>query len=174
MERWLPVRGFEGSYEVSDHGRVRSLPRAVRCRGNKQRMLSGKVVKGRVGKNGYIEVALQRRPHIEYVLAHRLVLETFKGSAPEGCEARHRDGDRLNNTLDNLLWGTRVDNMADQYVHGTRIMGETHPNAVFNGELVRWIRESPQSSYEIAKVLGVNHTNTWRVKTGKTWQHVSP
>lgn len=113
-ERWRPIPGYEGAYEASDQGRIRSLSR-VTDRGRRWR---GKIMSPSQMRNGYWVVTLWRAGHQRTALVHRLVLSAFEG-ASQGAEGRHVDGDQNNNRLDNLAWGTHSDNQFDQVAHGT-------------------------------------------------------
>lgn len=117
IERWLPVVGFEGSYEVSDLGRVRSLDRVEiwrrTIRGQYiegERHFKGKILVPTPKEAGHMHVQLGRNNRF-YV--HHLVLTAFVGPAPAGMECLHWDDDPANNVLDNLRWGTRSENLAD-------------------------------------------------------------
>lgn len=112
-ESWRPVVGMEGLYEVSDAGRVRSLPRqtASGVHGGGIRKLS-------LDTNGYLTVKLSRDGKPTNYRVHKLVTAAFLGPCPEGQEVRHWDGDHANAALTNLLYGTRAENMADQRRHG--------------------------------------------------------
>jgi len=113
-ERWLPVPGYEGSYEVSSLGRVRSLDR-ISASG---RPCKGIVLSQMEAHGGYRQVNLHRAGQTTH-LVHRLVMLAFVGPAPEGMEVRHRNGDPADSTLANLAWGTHLENMRDQREHGT-------------------------------------------------------
>lgn len=116
MERWLPIVGFEGLYEVSDQGRVRAFPR-LRSRGG--------IRKPYANKKGHMRVDLYREGrHKRYV--HRAVLEAFVGPCPDGMEGCHSDGDPSNNHLGNLRWDTQSGNWADARKHGTARIRDTH------------------------------------------------
>jgi hypothetical protein len=107
-EKWLPVVGFEGLYEVSDHGRVYSL-------------WQDKLVKPHVGtKVGHLRVSLKPPVGGEYKgkYIHTLVLEAFVEPRPDGMEACHNDGVAGNNRLENLRWDTHAANMMDIVRHG--------------------------------------------------------
>lgn len=117
QERWLPVVGYEGRYEVSDLGRVRSLSR-VRSHGRKWR---GRVLQPWAMPRGYLVVNLWFDNKQQPSLVHRLVLSAFIGPAPEGTEGRHGDGNPANNNLTNLSWGTHSENQLDQVAHGTHV-----------------------------------------------------
>jgi len=116
-ERWLPVVGFEGVYEVSDLGRVRGVPRA-NSRGDR---LPGKVLRGVRHSAGYMKVHLRREGRSHNLYVHRLVLTAFVGPCPLGMEALHRDGDPANGSLANLHWGTHAENVSDIIRHGRHL-----------------------------------------------------
>lgn len=108
-ERWKPVVGFEGRYEVSNLGRVRSL-----------RPKREKVLRPSPDTNGgYFRVVLYSGSKRRHVLVHRLVLGAWKGAPAEGQEARHLNNDRTDNRVTNLAWGTRSDNIADMHRAGS-------------------------------------------------------
>jgi hypothetical protein len=114
-ERWLPVSGYHGFYEVSDHGRVRSLPRTS---------TRGGILKASPSKQrGHMYVSLCREGKQKSFTVHSLVMKAFVGAPPPCQEIRHLDGDPSNNHLDNLKYGTRGENNLDQVLHGT------HPEA---------------------------------------------
>lgn len=107
---WAPIPGFEGRYEASDTGLIRSLDRTIETQRGSRR-IKGRVLKpGRLGHSNHLHVVLDGR--IDRTV-HSLVLEAFVGPAPDGMEARHRDDDPRNNALANLTWGTRSQNSYD-------------------------------------------------------------
>jgi HNH endonuclease/NUMOD4 motif len=112
-ETWRPVPGFEGLYEVSNFGRVRSLGRPSR---NGIRSFSPRMLRPGPSNYGHLSVVLGRR---NTRMVHQLVLQAFVGSRPLGMEVRHLDGDPTNNRLENLCWGTRTENIHDAMRHGT-------------------------------------------------------
>jgi len=115
-ERWLPVIGYEGLYEVSDLGRVRSITHTDRL----NRLHPGKVLSQFKMTDGYLAVGFTNRPGNR---VHHLVLEAFHDLRPDGTEARHLNGNHLDNRAANLKWGTKSENNRDQVHHGT------HPKA---------------------------------------------
>lgn len=125
-EQWRPIPGYEGSYEASDHGRVRSIDRVVEKVIRGKRVLNkckGRVLKPLRSGHHYAHVCLSGEAR--YI--HDLVLRAFRGPRPAEMECRHLDGDSLNNRLDNLAWGTISENRLDQVRHGThRHAGKTH------------------------------------------------
>jgi len=121
-EEWRPVVGWEGLYEVSDQGRVRSLNRTVACKFGSTKLYKGRTLTGSVNpKTGYrtatlVDAAKGRK---KYAVIHRLVLEAFVGPCPPGMECCHGDLDRSNEALSNLRWDTRSANTLDAVRHRT-------------------------------------------------------
>lgn len=106
MEVWKPVVGYEGHYEVSDAGGVRSVKRSI------VRRLS-------IDTRGYLDVNLCKDGIKKKHRVHRLVLEAFVGAAPEGADGCHNNGIKADNRATNLRWGTRQENMLDKRDHGS-------------------------------------------------------
>ena len=113
-ERWMPVVGYEGLYEVSDLGGVRSLPRLDR----KGRRVKGGLMRTPRHQFGYPMVMLKVDGKAKTRTVHSMILEAFVGPRPEGHHARHLDGNPENSTLSNLAWGTRSENQQDMARHG--------------------------------------------------------
>lgn len=112
-ERWLPVVGYEGRYDISDHGRV--LTRIGNARFTGPRPLEPAI-----DPAGRPDVILTARDGTRrHAKVHTLVLTAFVGPRPVGLVCRHLDGDPANNVLANLRWGTHKENCADRARHGT-------------------------------------------------------
>lgn len=125
-EQWRPVVGFEGSYEVSNHGRVRSLPRYVNSK-YCQRRIPGKILTPFAKTYGHLAVHLSAGKRRVNRHIHRLVMEAFVGPCPDGMECCHNNGDASDNRLTNLRWDTSASNTADVTAHGTfRPRNPTH------------------------------------------------
>ncbi|QEQ94428.1 HNH endonuclease [Mycobacterium phage Leozinho] len=116
-EEWRPVVGYEGLYEVSDRGRVRSLDRTI------QTSVDTRSYKGRVLKPqltlGYHIVSLtapgRRR---RYAKVHHLVLEAFRCPRVPGMSGCHNNGVKTDNRPENLRWDSHTENMRDTVRHG--------------------------------------------------------
>ena len=117
-EVWKPIAGYEGLYEVSNQGRVRSLDRVVTSSSGQVYARKGRTLKVSPGNVGYPVVGLSRAGVVKNRLVHRLVLETFVGPPEEGLEACHNNGVKTDNRLSNLRWGTSAENTEDIRRHG--------------------------------------------------------
>ncbi len=113
-ECWLSIAGFEGIYEVSDLGRVRSLDRMEPWM-DRTRRRRGCVLRTSPGEYGHLTVNLYRNGVARHHGVHRLVLEAFVGPCPEGMEGCHVNSDPGDNRLENLKWDTPKNNQAESH-----------------------------------------------------------
>ncbi len=125
-EEWRAAPGYEGAYEVSSLGRVRSLDRVINGRWGPH-VRRGVVLRAHTDKDGYKKVRPSLNNEARSVPVHHLVLLAFIGPRPEGHVALHKDGRPENNAASNLSWGTYSDNALDAVSHGThRQSRKTH------------------------------------------------
>lgn len=107
-EIWKDVKDYEGLYQVSNYGRVRSLNRFVSCKNNTTMFCKGKLLN--IHKNDYLFVRLYKKsvPKIKYI--HKLVAEAFIPNPNDYPQVNHKDENKLNNNINNLEWCTIVYN----------------------------------------------------------------
>lgn len=117
-ERWLPVVGYAGYYEVSNRGRVRSVARTVVYSNGAVRKYQSKILCLKQDGKGRPQVGLSRDGLTQTKRVHHLVLEAFVGLRPPGTECCHADDYPGNNWDCNLSWGSRSDNMNDRVRNG--------------------------------------------------------
>ena len=119
-ERWRPIPGYEGTYEVSDLGRVRSVDRWVSRANGGQYRRRGKVLAAHPHpRAGYPLVKLKINNAVHSATTHALVMLAFVGPRPEGLEVCHNNGDPTDNRPANLRYDTRSENRRDSVRHGT-------------------------------------------------------
>lgn len=131
-EEWRPVVGYEGRYEVSSQGRVRSVGREVKF-GDRFRVVKPRIVRQYISENGYLCVYVSREGEYKRgwdreVVVHKLVLEAFVGARPGGCWASHLDDVKTDNRLVNLVWDTPRGNIENAVRNGRRVRGFSKPN----------------------------------------------
>jgi hypothetical protein len=179
-ENWRDVPGYKGRYQVSDLGRVRSLPRTIteRCRAwrkGRTYTLSGTILKPCRLSNGYQRINLCVHGRQKGYYVHSLVLLAFVGPCPPGMECCHGDGNRMNNRLGNLRWDSRLNNAADRVRHGHSCRGERNGAAKLSTadvHAIRYLHSRGVGPTDLARQFGCNRYNIRAVAQRKTWRHV--
>lgn len=165
--------GYEGLYEVSSLGRVRSLRRVVRC-GLGQRVVPEKILSPGRGVLGYPAVLLRDGDGGALsVRIHGLVLEAFVGPRPPGAQCRHLNGDRHDARLCNLAWGSAKENALDRISHGTTTKGRALGPSKFRKmsvESVVALRDGRMTPAECARIHGVTIQAACAARNGKRWR----
>lgn len=112
-EVWKDIPGYEGRYQVSDMGRVKSLARVVRCadEGKGSRLVPARMVRLSVNSNGYLRAPLRENNITFHRLVHRLVACAFLPKPTARNVVNHKNGDRTDNRLCNLEWVTTSENL---------------------------------------------------------------
>ena len=174
-EQWLPVVGYEGYYEVSDQGRVRSLDRIIGgSRG--PRRWKGRLLK-QVKDGRYLVVDVCRDGVRSKQSVHAIVLTAFRGDCPPGKEACHWNADGTENRLSNLRWGTKKENGEDKARTGCNgYRGENFHSAKLTAQDVltidRRLRQGESCSV-LAQEFGVIYESIWKIRRGKTRRHIT-
>lgn len=149
-EEWLPVEGYEGLYEVSNFGSVRSL--------NYLHTGQVKLLKLNEGANGYFGVFLYKNKKCKRFLVHRLVAQAFIPNWFDDPQVNHRDENKHNNSVDNLEWcdgkyninyGTCIKRMVEKQSKNVLQLTKT-------GELVyEWpsINEAGRNGFEPSNIV---------------------
>ena len=127
-EIWKPIKGYEGLYEVSNLGRVKSLKRWHHPREN--------ILKNKFTTDGYYETALLKNGKYKYIRTHRIVAQTFIPNEMNKKEVNHKDGNKLNNCVDNLEWVTSSENQKHAYNLGLQTVSGA---AIINRKRIRCI-----------------------------------
>lgn len=174
-ETWKAVVGFEGVYEVSSLGRIRVLERVV------VRYLTrrAKILTGKRSWHGYHRVGLcdDRRSYTTQI--HRIVAVAFIPNPKGKPFINHKDGNKLNNSVENLEWVTASENCKHAFQSGlSKGNFKTWPNnmkARLNPRLVRRIRAMVASGVSInaeANKMGCDWKTISNIITRRTWKHV--
>jgi hypothetical protein len=186
-ENWKPVVGAENRYEVSDRGNVRSLPHVViegdgRRHPVKGRLLKPMIVTQRSGRNKpyrYRVVAIRFDGRAQDRKIVVLMLEAFVGPRPyPKAEARHLNDQSLDDRLENLEWGSRLQNVRDAALNGRlpNNQGSTNGYAILAEADVVSIRAAYASGgvlqRELAEQYGVARSTIGNIVTGRRWRHV--
>lgn len=162
-EEWKDLPGYEGSYQVSNEGRIKSLPKKWQPR--------YKILKYRMQNKGYASIVFCINQVRVYKLVHVLVASLFIKNDIDGLEVNHRDGDKWNNRVSNLEWGTHQANAEHAFRTGlNKNFGENHHNSKITPEIVRDILCSARSSAEMAQKYGIQSSVVCAIRKGKSWK----
>lgn len=162
MEIWRDILNYEGSYQISSQGRVKSL-RRFRCPENR-------ILLGSPDDNGYLKVALCKAKTPKYFRIHRLVATAFIPNSENKRCVNHRDGNKRNNNATNLVWSTDSENELHSYI----TLRKRAPRAKLTMEDVKEIRRLYPSLTEIAlaKRYGVRQTTISSIVNRVNWRSI--
>lgn len=165
MEAWKPLPDWEELYEVSNLGRVRSIPRKG-TGARWYRTYGGGIVKPLTASTGYLAVNLTAHGRRKQVLVHSVVLRAFAGERPNGYQACHNNGNRADARLENLRWDTCKNNHADAFRHGTRLVGSRSPRAKLDECLVAMLRRGEIAVDYVVQNYGLSRKHVSNVMAG--------
>ncbi|HIS18358.1 MAG TPA: HNH endonuclease [Candidatus Coprovivens excrementavium] len=168
-EVWKDISGYEGLYQVSDLGNVKSLDRISVSSDNKVRNLKGLMLKQPLNVNGIPYVTLSKNGKRQKHTTHKIVALTFIGERPEGYQVLHRDGDCLNNKLCNLSYDTQSQNMIDMYRYGKKNgSGKLTIEQVL--EIRKLFKTGKYTKVKLGRMFKVSDVNIYEIVTKKTYQ----
>ena len=176
-EEWRDVVGYEGLYQVSSEGRVKSLERTFIDKSGRKRTVKERILKPGMDKGGYLRIDLCASGKSRMFSVHRLVCQAFHDNPENKLDVNHINENKTDNRACNLEWSTRKKNCN----HGTRNvrMAETKSKQVgqytLNGELIKvW-----SSATEAERRAGFDHSAISKVANGKRktaygfrWKHI--
>lgn len=111
-EIWKPIKGYEGLYEVSNLGNIKSVKRKAKNRGKGKRIIRERILKPSMDRpNGYYQIKLSKNGKLKTFKIHKLVIEHFLNKISKGLVVNHIDGNKLNNNINNLEICTQKDNI---------------------------------------------------------------
>ncbi len=125
-EIWKDIIGFEGYYQVSSFGNIRSVDRYIQNNPNASRKLKGKNLKQKIGIKGYHLICLHKNGSNKFVRVPRIVGEMFVENPLNKPQINHKDGDKSNNNASNLEWATCLENITHSVKNGFHKSGSNH------------------------------------------------
>ena len=171
MEVWKDIKGYEGLYQVSDLGRVKSLPRIVNYR-HGVRMTRGRILKPQMNVGtGYLQIGFLRKTF----QIHREVAKSFIETTDYNLQINHINGIKTDNRIENLEWVTTAYNL--QHARDIGLVNDYGENST-NSKLKNWqvfylkYCWDRKGIMKLAQKFGINYKYIYRILEGKTWKHI--
>ena len=165
-EEWRDIPGYEGLYQASNTGYIRSLDRTVKCGESGKRKLKGKKLTPIKLKSGYLSVAPSKNGKSQGIHVHLLIIKAFSEGNHDNMVCIHKDGNLLNNTINNLCW----------VPHTEMNQGEKAGTHKLTKIQVKNIRkrysEGGISLYRLGRMYGVNQSTIRDAIKYISWNHI--
>lgn len=176
MEIWKDINEYEGLYQISNTGRVKSLERMAKIRWDGKYRTIPEKIKTPNCRSGYLRVGLSKDGKNKIYSVHRLVAEAFIPNPHNKPYINHKNGVKIDNRVSNLEWCTHSENKKHSFATGLENnIGENHPRSKFTDEDIRTIKTRlsiGEMGRYIAKDYGVAETTISMIKVGKLWSHI--
>lgn len=175
LEIWKDIAGYEGYYQVSNYGRVKSLKRWVLSKNNKKMPVKEKILKLQNDKDGYKTVELNKNSKGIHFRVHRLVADAFIPNPENKPEVNHINGIKYDNLLENLEWNTDLENRTHAIETGLQVQkGIGNGRSKLTEEQVLEIRLIGKSIFAtiLAKKYNVSNTVIGNIIKRKSWKHI--
>lgn len=173
MEVWKDIKNYEGIYQVSNKGQVRSLNRKEKCNLNDKFFIrKGKILNQTPNTNGYLRVFLSKNNKVITRYVHRLVAQTFLKQTSDKNHVNHLNGIKEDNSVSNLEWCTQLENNKHGFSTGLLKHGAQSNLSVLNKKEVFEIIDLSKEGHKIkniAKKYGVHPCTITRILRGKSW-----
>ena len=177
-EIWKDIKGFEGTYQVSNFGNIKSLRRTVKRSSQTGDYLQKEVIlKPATNAKGYYHVALRKDGDSKTFRIHRLVAESFISNPTGHPQVNHKDGNKTNNHVNNLEWTDNSGNLKHAYKLGLRTsLGVNNGNCKLNPEFVKQIRSlyatKKYEQKDLAKMFNCTSGAISAIVIKRTWKHI--
>lgn len=174
-EIWKDVPGFEGLYQVSNTGKVKSIATKVNHRyGSRKR--AEKLKSLATNENGYATVNLYKENKLKVFKVHRLVAQCFIPNPYSKKTVNHIDANKLNNNLPNLEWATHSENLL--HAHRNNLInsarGERTISPLTNKDVlaIRMLRSTGTRCKKLSEMFGIHPNNISKIVNRHTWVHI--
>lgn len=176
-EIWKDIKGYEGLYQISNKGRVKSLARVIKRNNGRELPLKERIKNDVYDNKGYSRINLSKNGKSKKHSVHRLVANAFLIKQKHQDQVNHIDGDKKNNDVSNLEWCTGKENVRHSYAIGKAShVGERNTFATINDDIAREIiklKDSGLTAKKVGQKVGASKNVVYSIWQGKTWTHVN-
>lgn len=163
MEIWKDVEGLEGLYQISNLGRVKSLSKLVNCKNGSKRKTNERVLKPTITKLGYSRIQFGKKGKHKFI--HRLVAEAFIPNPGNLPQVNHKNHDKSDNRVENLMWGNASKNKIHDFDTGNFKKKLSKEEVL---EIRNLIKEG-ENTQKIANLYNLSRRSVQQIKSGETW-----
>ena len=168
-EIWKDIEGYEGLYQVSNYGRVRSLDRYVKQNHNTKQLKKGKLIQPIKDCKGYLRLKLCKENTSKRVKIHRLVAQAFIPNPENKPQVNHIDGNKTNNRIQNLEWCTNSENQIHAYKMGLNKITEEQRRKISQRQKGRKVTEKEK---RIKRENAKNKKKVKCINTGEIFKSI--
>ncbi len=178
MELWKDIQSYEGLYQVSDHGRVKSLDRYVRQHSRGKQLKKGMLINSCKSRKGYLHLGLNKYGKRKDCSVHRLVAKAFVPNPNNYPQINHKDTIKDNNFPTNLEWVNNSMNQKHAYTNGLNMpkIGEKNGNSKLTEDkvvnIIQKLKEGHSHRF-VGKCFGVSKSTITRINIRNSWAHVN-
>lgn len=182
-EMYVDIQGYEGYYQISNHGNVRSLDRVIKEKTGKTQTIKGRVLKQRINPSGYYYVGLRKNSRKATFAVHQLVAQAFLDNPDNKPTVNHIDGNKLNNSVANLEWSTYSENLEHAYktglrraVYSSEVGSKNYKRKLISEQVIeikRLLAAGSLTHKEIATKFSVARSTITEINSGKRWKHLN-
>jgi Trp operon repressor len=183
IEVYVDISNYEGYYQVSNYGNVRSLDRVITEQTGKTQTLKGRILKPHTNSSGYYQINLNRKSIRTTFAIHQLVAQAFLDNRSRKPTVNHINGIKTDNNVNNLEWATYSENLEHAYKNKLRTsvlsqaVGEKNykrkltPEQVI--EIKRLLVAGNLTHREIATKFSVARSTITEIKSGRRWRYLN-
>ena len=166
-EIWKDVPGYEGIYQVSNLGRIKSMSR-IRVNGRAKILTKDKILLSKT-LNDYVKIGMTHK----YVLAHRLIAKAFIPNPDNKPQVNHINGIKHDNRVENLEWVTASENAIHSSKNKLSKTGEKHWKSKLSEKDIKDIRSSKLKQCELAKIYNIKQSTISQIILRRTWKYIN-
>ncbi|WBK39941.1 HNH endonuclease [PinkBerry-associated phage LS06-2018-MD08] len=171
-EIWKDIKGYEGYYQISNLGRVKSLERKCKTN-NSYRIKKEKILKGGFTTKRYKHVTLLKNKITKTYQIHRLVAIAFIENLLNKETVNHKNGIKDDNRVENLEWMTYSENIKHAFDTGLKsLKGENHNQTKLKNEDIYYIRKSKKTIKELCDIYNLSRKALENIINRKSWKHI--